>query len=116
MTTRTLFSAQAADANSAGVQVTAHPGNVVKETVMIQGYGTWNSATVTLQVSIDGNVSSPTYVGMTTETGSVIGAFTDDFSVNIEVPTGLWFRAVLSGSGSPVPSLSVRAAGDLVAA
>jgi len=112
MSIRTLFSAQAGDGNSSGVRVTPHPGNTVKETIMVQGYGTWSGATVTLKVAFDNS----TYTGLTTETGTAIAAFTDDFAVNLEIPTGLWFRAEVSGSGSPVPSLTVRAAGDLVAA
>jgi len=116
MSTRTLFSAQTADGNSAGIRVKPVVGNSVMETVMIRGYGTWSGATVTLKVSDNGNASPATWTAWTSETGSAIGAFTSDFAVNLQVPSGLWFRAEVSGSGSPLPSLTVRASGDLEAA
>ena len=116
MATITLFSAAAADAASAGVRVTPHAGNVVKETVLLQGSGTWGASTLTLQVSLNGDASPATWVGMTNESGTAIAAFTADFTVNLELPSGCWFRAVISGSGSPVPSLTVKAAGDIEAA
>ncbi len=79
---------------------------------MIRGYGAWNSATVTLKVSDD---AGSTWTGLTSETGATIAVFTADFAVNIEIPSGLWFRAEVSGSGSPQSSLTVRATGDLEA-
>ena len=115
MSTRTLFSAQAGDGNSAGIRVKPHPGNSVMETVMIRGYGSWNGVTVTLTISDNATASPSTFTGLTDTTGSAIGVFTGDFAVNIEIPTGLWFRAEVSGSGSPVPSLTVRATGELEA-
>ena len=113
MTTKTLLSAQAADGNSAAIRVKPHPGNSVMETVMIRGYGTWSGATVTLTVSDNATASPSTFTGWTDDTGTASGVFTDDFSVLMSIPSGLWFRAEVSGSGSPVPSLTVRATGEL---
>jgi len=112
MSTRTLFSTQTGDGNSPGIRIKPTPGNSVMETVMIRGYGTWSGVTVTLKVSDNAS----TYTGMTNATGTAIAVFTADFAVNIQIPSGLWFRAEVSGSGSPVPSLTVRATGDLEAA
>jgi hypothetical protein len=116
MSTMTLFAAQAADAASAAIRIKPITGNVLLETVLVQGTGTWSGATVTLQVSLNGNASPATWGGMTDTSGTAIAVFTDTFAVNLELPTGCWFRAVVSGSGSPVPSLTVKAAGDIEAA
>ena len=115
MSTRTLLSDQAGNATSAAIRVKPLLGNSVMETVLIRGYGTWNGATVTLKVSDDANNSPPTWTGLTSETGTAVAVFTADFAVNIEIPSGLWFRAEVSGSGSPQSSLTIRATGDLEA-
>ena len=113
MATFSLFSAQAADGNSAARRVKPTPGNSVMETVMVRGYGTWSGATVTLTISDNATASPSAFTGLTDATGTAQAVFTADFACNLEIPSGLWFRAEVSGSGSPIPSLTVRATGDL---
>lgn len=116
MSTRTLFSDKAGNGTSVGIRLKPHPGNSIPETVMIRGYGFFNGATVTLQIS-DNALNSPSaWTGLTNDTGTAIGVFTNDFAVNIKIPSGLWFRAEVSDSGSPQSSLTVRATGDLESA
>lgn len=111
MTTLTLASALAGDGSTSVGRVKTVPGNNLRETVLIIGNGTWNGATLTLQVSADGS----TYVGLQNESGTAIGAFTSDFAINLELPKGVRFKGVVSGSGSPTSSLNVKAVGDIEA-
>jgi len=83
---------------------------------LIQASGPFNSATLKLEAcAVPGD--SPqiwSTVQKIKEDGTAAEvSFTAAFVINLEVVTGAAYRAALSGSGSPVPSITVDATGDI---
>jgi hypothetical protein len=108
----TLFENQTSDATSTVIgRVRPVIGNTRIERILVQGYGSWNSSTVRFQVSVD-NVN---FQHLTDEMGYAIGLYGDDFASLLDIPSGVYFRVVIADSGSPLPSLTIKASGDVVA-
>ena len=42
------------------------------------------------------------------------GLYGDDFASLLDIPQGVYFRAVIADSGSPQSSLTVKAFGDVI--
>jgi hypothetical protein len=81
-------------------------GNPDTEPVSFQMSGTWNSATVTLHQCVDHTTSPLVFVS----TGT---AYTADKSGTWTLPTDTLFKLVMTGHGSPVPSINVKFKGDI---
>jgi hypothetical protein len=116
MSTVNLFTAQAGDGNSTSFQVTGYAGAISNEGVLLQASGTWNSTTLKLEACANPTASPQVWstVKNVKDDGTTTDiSFTADFSVNLDVVTGAAYRAVLSGSGSPIPSITVDAVGDI---
>ena len=111
-----LFTAQAADGNSTSFQVTAYAGAISNESVLIQGSGTWSSTTLKLEACAAPTASPQiwsTVKNIKDDGTATEVSFTADFAISVKTVTGAAYRAVLSGSGSPVPSITVDAVGDI---
>jgi len=107
----TLFEDQLGDATSTVIgRVRLVIGNTRIERILVRGFGTWSGATVRFQVS-DDNV---TFQHLTDHQGYAIGLYGDDFASLLDIPTGIYFKVVIAGSGSPQSSLTVKATGDVV--
>jgi len=107
----TLFENQTGDATSTVVgRVRLVTGNTRIERILVKGSGTWSGATVRFQASED-NV---TFQHLTDESGYAIGLYGADFASLLDMPSGIYFRVVIADSGSPQPSLTVKAIGDVV--
>lgn len=111
-----LFTSQTGDGNSASFQVTTYAGAISNEGVMLQGSGTWSSTT--LKIEVCANPTASPQVWSTAKNVKDDGTVTEvsltaDFAINLEVVTGAAYRVALSGSGSPLPNLTVDAVGDI---
>jgi len=87
------------------------------ELVVIQVAGTWDSGTISPQVSLNYGVSPEEWT--TAQHIANDGTLTDiaitaDAVFELEIPSGVYFRLSLAGAGSP--SLTARARGDIEAA
>ena len=106
----TLFENQAGDATSSPGRVRLVRGNVRIERILVTGNGTWNSATVRFQIS----TNNDTFQNLTDESGYAIGVYGDNFASLLDIPQGVYFRAVIADSGSPQSSLTIKAFGDVI--
>jgi len=104
-----LFSNQTGDATSSAGRVRQVLGNTGVEGIFVRAHGTWNLATVQMLVS-DDNV---TYQMLKDSRGDLLGFFNKDAAMLLTVPSGSYLKAVVSDSGSPGPSLTVRVSGDV---
>jgi hypothetical protein len=113
MSVITLFASQVGDATSSAGRVRPVTGNTKIERVMFRGSGTFGDAILAVQVS-DNNV---TWQPPTDSSGYSIHRYATEFSSLVDLPSGMYFRAVISDNGSPVSStLSCRVFGDVLAA
>ena len=113
MALKTLFAAQAANGNSTAFKVRETPGNEQFEKVAFQVYGTWNSATVSIEACYDIN-ASPQQWTVAAAPDNLEATFTQDFAWNLEFMSGTWIRATIADTASPIAhSLTVKAKGDL---
>lgn len=89
--------------------------DVTHELVSLEMRGTWSGVTATVKIC---NVldSPQNWLQPFDANGAAVGSFTADCQTNIELPSGCYFTVDISGSGSPLPSLTVRAAGEIQAA
>ena len=116
MALRRLFTAQAADGNSAAFKAKELAGAADWEKILLQGYGTWSGVTLHIEVCADPSASPQVWDPVMQSDMSTAVTFTSDFVVNLELPSGAAVRGRVSGAGSPVPSLTLLARGDLDAA
>jgi len=101
-----LFTAQSGDGNSAAFRVSDYAGAISTELVLVQATGTWNDAGLALQPCADPTASPQVW--------TVSNWFYDlDAVERIECITGAAYRFNVSSSGSPVPSITVTAVGDI---
>ena len=121
-TIRTLF--DPTDSPQTGVTNANSPAFIVWSkgdkspgVVTIQASGTWSSGSLKVEVAVD-NTTSP--INFTTATvldpsaGTASDAvLTANGTLSIEVAEGTLIRGVISGTGSPLPSLTVKARGHL---
>ena len=115
MSLKTLFSAQAADGNSVAFKVREEAGQSNAEKVLLHGYGTWSGVSLHVEVCASPS-ASPQVWDAATQYDLTAVTFTDDFTVCLDVPSGTGIRGRISGTGSPVPSITLQARGDLVVA
>ena len=111
-----LLTNQAADGVGGGVVVGYDEDNPgLARIVSVQGKGTWNSATVTLESTNDPDASPSEWATVQYLNAGVMTdlEFTDDFIMNIYLSPGAGLRARLADSGSPLPSITVTALGHL---
>ena len=101
-----LFTTQSGNGNSAAFKVTEYAGAISTESVLIQATGTWNSAELAVESCADPTASPQVWT-------SFIWFHDIESFETIECITGAAYRVALSGSGSPVPSISVTAVGDI---
>lgn len=116
MATVNLFSAQTGDGNSTSFKVKEYAGAISNESVLLQASGSFNGATLKLEACADPAASPQVWSTVRTmkEDGTQADvAYAAAFAMNINVVTGAAYRGVLSGSGSPQPSLSLDVAGDI---
>jgi len=84
----------------------ANGKDATAEVITFQFAGDWNSATVTIQVCCSPGSSPQVWAPVSD------GAFTADVAKNIVLSTGVWFRVVSSGSGSPIPNIKAALCGQ----
>lgn len=72
--------------------------------------GSFNGATATWQVCVDETVSPRVWAPVSN------GAFTAAAADNLVLATGTLARLVISGSGSPIPNITVTARGPITIA
>lgn len=107
----TLFSNQTGDATSSVTgRVRQIPGNNKTEQLLVTAYGTWNDAYAYIAISEDGSTFLPLQDYQTV----IVGLFVSDGANLLTVPAGCYFKAVIGGSGSPSPSLTVKVSGDVL--
>lgn len=103
MTMNALFTNRATDGSSDPIKVASlfdesEFGVPVGEHVTVMATGTFNSATIKLQI---GPTSSGPWVDSTEATFTAAGAAVTPLSAQA------WVRATVTGTGSPAPSLSM---------
>lgn len=81
--------------------------DTIEELISYQLDGTWSGVTATFQLCNDPDVSPQTWTAM------VNGAFTADSADVIRLPSGSQFQVVVSGSGSPLPSVYCAVRGQI---
>jgi len=87
------------------------------ELVLIQVNGTWGSGTINPQVTLNYGTSPEvwTNVQIVANDGTLADvAITADAAIELEIPSGVWFRLNLTGATGP--SLTARARGDIESA
>ena len=86
------------------------------ELVLIQVAGTWGSGTINPQITLNYGVSPEewTNVQHVANDGTLADvAITADAVIQLEIPSGVYFR--LNLTGATTPSLTARARGDIEA-
>ena len=108
-----LFTDQVGDATSSAGRVRPVTGNTRIERIMVRGSGTFGDAIMAVQIS-DNNA---TWQPPTDFMGYSIHRYATEFASLVDLPSGYYFRAVISDNGSPVSStLSCKVFGDVMAA
>lgn len=107
MAIRTYGDTLIANATSVAYQVESG-GQSQEETITLVLGGSFNSATCTLEVSA-GNTSPFEWVA------DSAGAFTTTDIHNLKMVPGMYFRLVVSSSGSPQASINYSFRGDIKA-
>lgn len=113
--TVTLGSNLAADGTSsiAKTYTTNIPGfDSTTYKVQIEVSGTMNGATVQVVSSVT-DQSPLALVNTKGADGSTVGTFTETGTFLVELISGAYFAVVVSGSGSPVPDITVTARGPI---
>lgn len=79
----------------------------VSTTVGFSLTGTWSGVTAKLYVCVDPTVSPNAYAPVPS------ASYTSDTADSWEIPAGCFFKVVVSGSGSPLPSITYTATGEI---
>ena len=108
---KTLFSNQTGDGTSSPATVKSDSTQSHIEAVMVQGSGGFGGGTLTLEACADPDASPQAWTGLVDAQGNATGAFDGEFCILLDLPSGVAFRAALSGASGA--SLTVTARGDL---
>ena len=108
-----LFTDQVGDATSSAGRVRPVTGNTRIERIMVRGSGTFGDAIMAVQIS-DNNVA---WQPPTDSSGYSLHRYSVPFASLVDLPSGYYFRVVVTGNGSPISSnLSCKVFCDVSAA
>ena len=98
------------DGSSATYQVDKEEASGGSAKVGFSLSGTWRSCTAKLMLCADPGMSPRTFTAVSS------GSYTADAADTWDIPVGSVFRVTVTGSGSPIPSITLRLSGYIEAA